>query len=119
MRPELQMRIACRLPFILALVLMLLHSAWVLMIDHSSRRNWEFERAWAVQYYLDLPVSLLANPVYHLAGLGADRSSSGFNHDYHFVYFLVAGGGQYFLWGWLIGALWKRLMQPRLSRQKV
>ena len=116
MRSELQMRIVRRLPFVLAIVLLLLHSTWVLMIDHSSRRDWEFERAWAVQYYLDLPVSLLANPVFHLADLAADRSLSGFNHNYHFVFFLVAGGGQYFLWGWLIGSLWNKQVQPRLSR---
>ena len=60
---DLQMKLPRQLPLILGCTLTLLHAMWVLLIDHVSRRNLEFERAWEVQYYLDLPISWLATPL--------------------------------------------------------
>jgi len=82
----------------------LIHSIWVIAIEYVSRRNMELEAMWAFQYSLDMPISLAAQPFLDLC----DKLSPTPIDSYHFgnfVFFLFAGGAQFFLWGFLAGYL--------------
>jgi len=119
--PNLQMKVVRRSTFVSGSILLMAHTAWVLLIDRVSRRNWEFEHVWGVQYYLDVPISWCAAPLYDFVVYISNSEATWFNfgHNFYFCFCLVAGGAQYFLWGWLIAALWKKLLRPRCPAHRV
>jgi len=115
MRTQLQLKI----PLFLGVVLFVGHSLLVLSLYYTSLRNIEFGALWEHMRLADLPVSTLLDTFYeaYLKVFGETPQST--YHMPYFLFHLIFGGLQFFAWGWLVGALWKKLLQPRCPAQKV
>lgn len=84
------------------------HSIWVSGLGLVGARNIEMQFAWRAQELFDSPVGLLAerfrSMLLHDSGPGMWWTF----HSANVVFFLLAGGGQFFVWGYLVGTTWAR-----------
>jgi hypothetical protein len=93
------------------------HSFLCIALYRVSLRKLEFGVLWEHMYRTDLPVSLFLEPFFDAYSMLFNRALQGTYHAPYFWFHLVFGGLQFFLWGWLLGALAKWLMQRRRSAE--
>jgi hypothetical protein len=84
------------------LIFALLHSVWVGGLGYAGNRNHDLQFAWAAQERFDFPVGLLAETARSKLLMGGNLLLS-FNAA-NIWFFLFAGGLQFFVWGYVVGA---------------
>lgn len=103
-------RLQLKLPIMLGTLLVCGHSLLVTALWRASLRNIEFGALWEHMRLTDLPVSMLLDTFYQAYPKVFDATAQGTYHTPYFLFHLVFGGLQFFVWGWLLGMAWNRLV---------
>ena len=101
---------------ILGALLLCGHSLLVTALWHVSLRNIEFGALWEHMRLTDLPVSLLLDNFYEAYSKVSGATDQDTYHTPYYLFHLVFGGIQFFVWGCLLGTVWNRLVQRAPSR---
>ncbi len=100
-------RLQLKLPIILGVLFFCGHSLLVILLGRVSQRNIEMGVLWEHLRLTDLPVSLLLDRFYDAYWKVFPQGSY---PKPEVLFHLIFGGLQFFVWGWLIGMGWNRLV---------
>lgn len=100
----------------IGLISLLLHSVWVGGLGYVGYRNHDLQFAWATQESLDFPIGLLAESFRSLLLTGTNGNPLMSFNSANILFFLFAGGIQFFLWGYLLGLVGSYLVKKMVTR---
>lgn len=86
------------------------HGLLVTALWRVSVSNIEFGALWEHMRLTDLPVSLLLDNFYEAYSKVSGATAQDTYHTPYYLFHLVFGGIQFFVWGWLLGTVWNRLL---------
>ena len=109
-------RLQLKLPVILGGILFCGHSLLVVGVWRASMRSIEFGVLWEHMRLTDLPVSLFLDQFYDAYWKLFPQGSY---PKPEVLFHLIIGGLQFFVWGWLLGIIIKKLLRTRRPAQTV
>lgn len=107
-------RMQLKVPIAIGLLLFCGHTFLVIGLGFVSRKNIEFGVLWEHMRLTDLPVSVFLDSF--LIAYAKFLPDSSYPQP-QILFHLVVGGLQYFLWGGLLGVVWK-MVAKRFSLRR-
>ncbi len=92
-----------------------MHSLLCVALWRVSLRNIEFGALWEHMRLTDLPVSLLLDKFYDSKIFGVAIEDT--YHRRYFLFHLIFGGLQFFVWGFLLATIGRQLLRRKRPAQ--
>jgi len=110
-------RLQLKLPIIIGVLLFSAHSLICIALWRASLRNLELGALWEHMRLTDLPASLLLDKFYAAYSKIFGATADDAYHTPYFLFHLIFGGLQFFVWGCLFAVIGKKLRKQLPARE--